>query len=132
MLPYTDFCCHWNATPGNGRIHYGVDLIAPRGTDIKAIDDGTILENQHEDGGGNTVKMYDPVKKRYHLYLHLNDLGPVGVGKTVKRGDVIGHVGNTGDNNPSRIYHLHYQVGFVRFSTAWPDPEVVLKDWPTN
>ena len=88
------------------KFHDGLDLTAPRGTEIYATGDGVISRAKiSQRGYGNEVIIDHgfSYKTRYaHLYKIL-----VKVGQKVKRGQVIGLVGNTG---LSTAPHLHFEV----------------------
>ena len=88
------------------RFHAGMDFTAPRGTPIYATGDGKVLRADRKSRGyGNHVRIshgYGYVT----LYAHMSKMN-VKVGQKVKRGDVIGYVGNTGK---SKGPHCHYEV----------------------
>lgn len=93
---------------GSGGYHYGVDLGAPEGLDIHAAADGTVtavLPPEQSNGGGNYVAIQH-ADNVYTLYMHMCDL-IVANGQSISKGDIIGHVGNTGHSTGS---HLHFQV----------------------
>ncbi len=88
------------------RMHYGVDFSAPKGTPIYATGDGTVLMTKSTYSGfGNHVKI-DHGFGYVTLYGHMDSF-IVKKGEKVKRGDLIGYVGNTGK---STAPHLHYEV----------------------
>ena len=83
----------------------GLDIAAERGQPVFVTAAGTITHVGWEGGYGNliTVNHGFGLETRYG---HLLDY-KVKAGQKVNRGDVIGHVGNTGR---STGYHLHYEV----------------------
>jgi len=87
--------------------HTGVDWIAPIGTEIYATADGIVLETDtaNKRGFGYTILLHhsDELCTRY---AHLSRFA-IKVGEHVKKGQVIGYVGNTGK---STAPHLHYEV----------------------
>lgn len=88
------------------KFHYGMDFTAPNGTEIYATGDGVIevlLESRR--GYGNKI-IIDHGFGYKTLYAHMSGFR-VKKGQKVKRGDVIGYVGNTG---LSTAPHLHYEV----------------------
>jgi len=88
------------------RPHTGMDFSAERGTPIYATGDGTIIKTEYSRSGyGNTI-VIDHGFGYNTLYAHLHNIG-VSVGNEVKRGQIIGTVGNTG---LSTRPHLHYEV----------------------
>ncbi|WP_017732215.1 M23 family metallopeptidase [Nafulsella turpanensis] len=88
------------------KMHTGCDFSAPRGTPIYATGDGVVKVVRSQYGGyGKQVEIdhgYGYVTK----YAHLDKFN-VEKGDSVKRGEVIGYVGNTGS---STAPHLHYEV----------------------
>jgi murein DD-endopeptidase MepM/ murein hydrolase activator NlpD len=92
---------------GRTRPHNGVDFAAPRGTPVYAVADGKVLFASWERGFGRTVRIEHEDGYRT-TYGHLSGYaGRVGVGRTVRRGQVIGYVGSTGLSTGN---HLHYGV----------------------
>ena len=89
------------------KFHYGIDFTAPEGTDIYVTGDGVVekIEKSQTDGYGNSI-VIDHGYGFKTLYGHLSAFN-VKKGQKVKRGDVIGFVGNTG---LSTAPHLHYEV----------------------
>jgi murein DD-endopeptidase MepM/ murein hydrolase activator NlpD len=87
------------------KFHAGMDFSAKKGTDIYATGNGRITYAGWKQGYGKCVIInhgYDYTT----LYAHMNQF-KVRVGQTVKRGEVIGEVGNTGKSTGP---HLHYEV----------------------
>jgi murein DD-endopeptidase MepM/ murein hydrolase activator NlpD len=87
------------------RFHTGMDFTAPIGTEIYATGDGTVIMQGWKQGYGNCI-MIDHGFGYKTLYGH-NSKNLVQVGQKVVRGEVIGHVGNTGKSVGP---HLHYEV----------------------
>ncbi|MCB8995471.1 MAG: M23 family metallopeptidase [Bacteroidales bacterium] len=88
------------------KMHPGMDFTAPTGTEVFATGDGTVeLVEMSKRGNGNTIVL-DHGSGYKTSYMHL-DATKVRTGNKVKRGDVIGWVGNTG---LSVAPHLHYEV----------------------
>ena len=74
--------------------HNGVDLVAPHGTPMVAVEDGIIVDvNDNPAGFGKNVKIL--AGKNLWVYGHC-DVITVKVGDTVKAGEVIATMGNTG------------------------------------
>lgn len=88
------------------KMHTGCDFSAPKGTPIYATGDGRIsLLKKNKGGYGNEIEIdhgYGYVTK----YAHMDSFA-VKPGQVVKRGELIGYVGNTGS---STAPHLHYEV----------------------
>ncbi len=87
------------------RMHAGCDFSAPQGTPIYATGDGKIIRARFFKSSGNMITIdhgYGYTTK----YLHMSKFN-VKEGQEVKRGDIIGYVGNTG---LSKAPHCHYEV----------------------
>jgi len=91
-------------THGRG-VHQGVDIAAAPGQPVRASADGVVVEAGELGGLGQAVFLAHGfgVTTRYG-HMSRIDVRP---GQRVKRGDVVGRVGNTGR---STGYHLHYEV----------------------
>jgi murein DD-endopeptidase MepM/ murein hydrolase activator NlpD len=90
---------------GGVRAHSGVDLAAPYGSPIVATGDGVVGAAGWSGGYGLLVAIShgDGVQTRYGHMSRLN----VSAGQEVRRGDVIGFVGSTGQSTGP---HVHYEV----------------------
>lgn len=88
------------------KMHSGIDLTAPTGTSVHSTGDGKIIKTGYTAGGYGKRIIIDHGFGYKTLYAHLNDIH-VKEGQKVKRGEVIGAVGNTGR---STAPHLHYEV----------------------
>ena len=88
------------------KMHAGMDFTAPKGTEIYTTGNGTVVGIKKSNRGyGNHVTI-DHGYGYKTLYAHMNKI-IVRLGQKVKRGEVIGYVGNTGK---SLGPHLHYEV----------------------
>ena len=88
------------------KMHYGMDFSAKVGTEIYATGDGVVSKvKRSKRGYGNYVKINHGFGYET-LYAHMSKY-IVKKGQKVKRGEVIGYVGNTGI---STAPHLHYEV----------------------
>jgi len=89
------------------RPHKGVDLAAPIGTPIRATSNGRVVSIGYENGYGNKIKLRHPGNYT-SIYGHLLKFKKgLSYGAQVKRGDVIGYVGQTGlATGP----HCHYEL----------------------
>ncbi|MCU4175754.1 M23 family metallopeptidase [Carboxylicivirga sp. N1Y90] len=88
------------------KFHYGMDFTAPTGTEIYSTGDGVVSKITNEVRGYGKRIEVDHGFGYKTLYAHLNAFN-VKKGQKVKRGEVIGFVGNTGT---STAPHLHYEV----------------------
>lgn len=85
--------------------HNGLDIIAPRGREVRATGDGIVTRSGRMGALGNAVYISHGlgITTRYGHLSRLN----VEPGTRVRRGDVVGFIGNTGRSSG---YHLHYEV----------------------
>lgn len=88
------------------KFHAGMDFTAKTGTDIYATGDGTVIFADYATNGYGIHVIIDHGYDYQTLYAHLDEL-KVRRGQKVKRGDLIGLVGNTGLSSGP---HLHYEV----------------------
>ncbi|MGF1524300.1 MAG: M23 family metallopeptidase [Leptolyngbyaceae cyanobacterium] len=90
---------------GRSEFHGGIDFRGPIGTPVHATAEGVVITAQYYGGYGNHIV----IKHGYGhdtLYAHLSAI-KVQVGDRVKRGELIGALGNTGRSSGP---HLHYEV----------------------
>ena len=76
------------------KAHYGTDYAAPTGTPILAVGDGVVTQSSYTQGNGKYVKIRHNATYETQ-YLHMSKRA-VTVGQTVRQGQVIGYVGQTG------------------------------------
>lgn len=88
------------------RFHHGIDFAAALGTPVRATADGEVIEVAFKKNTyGNMVRIkHDNGVET--LYAQLQDY-TVQEGQKVQRGEMVGHVGNSGR---STAPHLHYEV----------------------
>lgn len=95
---------------GGARRHNAIDIMAPRGAAVLAVQDGRILRLSNNPKGGITVYATDLEEQFVYYYAHLDRYhARMYNGKPLMRGDTIGYVGTTG-NSPPNLPHLHFQV----------------------
>lgn len=100
----------YNQTRGGTRIHEALDIMAPRGTAVLAAADGRVEKLFTSDAGGLTIYQFDPSGTYAYYYAHLERYAPgLKEGQQVRRGDVIGEVGSTGNASPDAP-HLHFAI----------------------
>jgi murein DD-endopeptidase MepM/ murein hydrolase activator NlpD len=87
------------------RMHAGIDFSAPQGTPIFATGNGKVVNALFDKTSGNMITIDHGYGYRTK-YLHMSKFA-VKNGQNVKRGDIIGYVGNTG---LSKAPHVHYEV----------------------
>jgi murein DD-endopeptidase MepM/ murein hydrolase activator NlpD len=119
---------------GTERKHEATDILAPRGTPVLAADDGEIKKLFLSKAGGLTLYQFDSTEQYCYYYAHLDSYSvDTGEGKKVKRGDVIGYVGTTG-NAPPNTPHLHFGIFKLGPEKRWwegipinPYPILIMK-----
>jgi murein DD-endopeptidase MepM/ murein hydrolase activator NlpD len=115
------------------RRHEAIDILAPRGTDVIAVDDGKIARIFTSAAGGLTVYQFDPSETFIYYYAHLDSYAPgLQEGSMLRKGDVVGKVGTTG-NAPKDTPHLHFAISKVDPDKRWwggtaLDPFLVWRD----
>ena len=98
---------YWGDTRDAGtRKHEGIDIFADRGTAVVAVTDGYVLEVSEDGIGGKTVTIQSDNYTWRSYYAHLNEQ-KVSKGQIIKKGQLIGTVGNTG-NAKTTPPHLHF------------------------
>ncbi len=94
----------------NGHAHEAIDILEPRGTPVRAVVPGTVRKLFLSKPGGNTIYEFDEMEIYCYYYAHLDGYAKeLREGMRVKRGDIIGFVGSTG-NADARTPHLHFAI----------------------
>ena len=107
------------ARGGGSRPHDAIDIMAPAGTPVRAADDGRVAKLFLSDAGGITIYQFDPGERYAYYYAHLDRYAEgLEEGDTVKRGEVIGYVGSTGNANPAAP-HLHFAIMALGPDKRW-------------
>jgi murein DD-endopeptidase MepM/ murein hydrolase activator NlpD len=113
------------------RAHEALDIMAPRGTPVVAVEAGTIAKLFTSRLGGLTIYQFDPSGTYCYYYAHLDAYAPgVDPGDRIERGQVIGYVGTSG-NAPPNAPHLHFAIFRLGPEQRWwegdpIDPYLVL------
>jgi murein DD-endopeptidase MepM/ murein hydrolase activator NlpD len=101
------------------REHEAIDILAPTGTPVVAVEDGTVAKLFVSKAGGNTIYQFDPGKEYSYYYAHLDRYADgLKEGQSVSRGQVIGYVGTSG-NAPKDTPHLHFAVFRLTPEKQW-------------
>ncbi len=101
------------------RVHEAIDILAPRGTPVLAADDGVIQKLFTSAQGGLTVYEFDRDGAYCYYYAHLDRYADgLKEGMAVKKGDVIGYVGASG-NAPPGTPHLHFTIFMLGPEKQW-------------
>lgn len=98
----------FTAPRSGGRTHNAIDIAAPTGTPLVAVTDGTVTRRHWNRLGGRTLYLTSADGRYDYYYAHLDSYEDgIEIGTRVRRGDVLGTVGATGN---ARGPHLHFQV----------------------
>ncbi|MGI8659696.1 MAG: peptidoglycan DD-metalloendopeptidase family protein, partial [Thermoleophilaceae bacterium] len=108
--------------PRGGDNHDGLDIAAPEGTPIKAAECGTVSSSGPQGGYGNMVCV-EHTDRLETCYAHMSRTA-AGSGQTVRKGQVIGYVGTTGNSTGP---HLHFET---RVDGTARDPKPYLTGSP--
>jgi murein DD-endopeptidase MepM/ murein hydrolase activator NlpD len=104
---------------GGERAHEALDIMAPRGTPVLAAGDGTVEKLFTSVRGGLTIYEFDPDATHAYYYAHLDRYAAgLAEGKRLKRGDLIGYVGSTG-NASEDAPHLHFAIFVLGPEKRW-------------
>ena len=108
------------ARAGGARVHDAIDIMAEAGTPVIAAAAGKVEKLFYSEGGGGiTAYVRSPDQRWTYYYAHLQDYAPgLKEGQNVKRGDMIGFVGSTGNANPDGP-HLHFAINRMEPGEAW-------------
>jgi|GEM_PF-1731922 len=101
------------------RSHEAIDILVARGTPVLSAADGRVLRLFDSKPGGLMVYATDASERFILLYGHLDGYAPGIIdGMTIRRGQVIGYVGTTG-NAPKDTPHLHFGILRGRPDVSW-------------
>jgi murein DD-endopeptidase MepM/ murein hydrolase activator NlpD len=134
-----NFWDSWDARRSGGRRHKGIDILAPRGTEVLAVADGVVADFGEQRLSGYFVRI-DHGGGWTSTYMHLNNdtvgtddgLGGIWtaiyptltIGTEVRAGDVIGYVGDSGNAEGTQP-HTHFEL---RFEGTKVNPYPALRD----
>jgi murein DD-endopeptidase MepM/ murein hydrolase activator NlpD len=128
----SEIVSNYDDNRGGGRLHEALDILAPRGTPVLAVESGRIVKLFTSARGGLTIYQFDRDERYCYYYAHLDGYSSgLKEGQTVNRGQVIGYVGTTG-NAPPNTPHLHFAINRLGEEKKWwegapLDPALVLK-----
>ena len=105
-----DFVDSYGASRSGGRSHEGVDIIAKKGLNIYAVNDGTLTKRYVDRVGqlaGNGWRL-TTADGTYYFYAHMSAFADgLSVGSTVVAGQIIGYIGASGNAGTP---HLHFEI----------------------
>jgi peptidoglycan LD-endopeptidase LytH len=109
-IPASELVSSYRDEREGTRRHEAMDIAAPRGTPVLAVEDGRIAKLFNSARGGLTVYQFDPSESFAYYYAHLDRYAPgLAEGDRLHRGQTIGYVGTTG-NAPPDAPHLHFAI----------------------
>jgi len=113
----------------DGHTHQGQDVMAACGLPLVAARGGVVRYSEYEAGAGNYVVIDGKGTPNDFMYAHLAEPSPLQPGDTVRTGQPIGLVGNTGN---SSACHLHFEIwgapGWYQGGSPF-DPLLYLEKW---
>ncbi len=113
----------------SGHTHQGQDVMADCGTPLVAARGGTVQYSEYEANAGNYVVVDGKGTPNDFMYAHLAEPSPLQAGDTVRTGQPIGIVGDTGD---ASACHLHFEIwaapGWYEGGSPF-DPLADLEKW---
>lgn len=116
-IPLSALTRNFGDPRGDGtRSHEGLDIMASNGTPIASPTDAVVTRAGNGSSSGLYVRTANPGGETF-VYMHLSKIGEgIVEGKVMKRGDIIGFVGNTG-NASGGAAHLHFEIRSGRTAT---------------
>lgn len=110
---------------GGLRRHEAIDIMAPKGRRVVAVEDGRVAKLFRSVAGGLTVYVFDPAEMVSYYYAHLDRYAPgLKEEQEIRRGAVIGYVGSTG-NASEDAPHLHFAIFQLGSERRWWQGEAI-------
>ena len=112
------------------KAHLGTDFAAPKGTPIRTVGDGIVLEARYKSNNGNYVKIRHNGTYTTQ-YLHMSRIAAgIRPGTSVRQGQTIGYVGSTGLATGPHLCYRFWKNGVQvdALKVALPASEPVKKD----
>jgi murein DD-endopeptidase MepM/ murein hydrolase activator NlpD len=113
----------------SGHTHQGQDVMAACGTPLVAARGGVVQYSEYEANAGNYIVIDGRGTPNDFMYAHLAEPSPLQAGETVRTGQPIGIVGDTGD---ATACHLHFEIwgapGWYEGGSPF-DPLPYLEQW---
>lgn len=101
------------------RVHEALDILAPRGTPVLAVDEGPVRKLFTSRAGGLTVYQFDRGEVFCYYYAHLDRYAEgLREGQLLRKGETLGYVGTSG-NAPPGVPHLHFTIFKLDASKNW-------------
>lgn len=107
------------ARAGGARRHDAIDIMAAEGTPVLAAADGRVEKLFNSVRGGITIYVRSPDRRWTYYYAHLLRYAPgLSENQQVRRGQLLGFVGHTGDASPDGP-HLHFAINQMQPNEKW-------------
>jgi murein DD-endopeptidase MepM/ murein hydrolase activator NlpD len=104
---------------GGARPHQGIDIMAPRGTPVRAFADGRVEKLFQSSAGGTTIYQRSKDGRWSFYYAHLAGYVPdLREGEPLSAGQPIAFVGDTGNAGAGNT-HLHFEVHRLNPGERW-------------
>lgn len=101
------------------RRHEALDIMAPHGTPVLAVEDGSVAKLFESRSGGRSIYHFDPSQRVAYFYAHLHRYADgLEEGQPLQRGDIIGYVGSSGNAAPGAP-HLHFAIFVLGPERRW-------------
>lgn len=118
-VAYSQLTDTFDQPRGQERHHEALDIMAPQGTPVRAAGDGKVAKLFDSKAGGVTLYQFDPAEQYAYYYAHLDRYADgLKEGMQLKRGDVLGYVGVSGNADPNAP-HLHFAVFALTPEKQW-------------
>jgi murein DD-endopeptidase MepM/ murein hydrolase activator NlpD len=110
----------FNESRGGGeRVHEALDIMAPIGSPVLAVEDGRVAKLFTSKQGGLTVYQFDPTETYAYYYAHLDHYADgLKEGDILRRGQIFAYVGVTGNARPDGP-HLHFAIFRLTPEKQW-------------
>ena len=119
-VPASSFIDSWGAPRGGGLYHWGIDMMAPAGSENYAVVSGN-LEQHYGSTSGNGIYLYgDNGTLYYYFHLQSYEGGP----RHVSQGELIGYTGNTGASWAAPHTHFEMHPGGPSADSVNPYPSL--------
>jgi murein DD-endopeptidase MepM/ murein hydrolase activator NlpD len=121
----------FHASRNGGRRHQGFDVTGRCGTPLAAVRTGTVTKRAFDPRlDGNFVVIRGLGENRSYLYAHLVRPSSFQKGDEVHIGEIVGHIGRTGNaNSPGIPCHLHFEIHIGGAKGRAIDPKPDLQAW---
>lgn len=125
MRVYAMDCLIYSKTLGQWMTHPGVDIAAPKGSEVRAVDAGVVKRVYNDDMLGTTV-MIEHANGVTTVYSGLKKDPPVTEGASVASRDIVGYIGDTAISECAEESHLHFEI-WISGKPVDPESCIVFK-----